>query len=75
MSEFQVAAVAIPDGESATLDLFDVSGRRVASSALTSSDGGRPLTIGGTRGLSSGLYFARLASANAATTGKVVVSR
>lgn len=69
------ASLAIPDGESATLDLFDVSGRRVASSALTSSDGGRPLTIGGTRGLSSGLYFARLASANAATTGKVVVSR
>ena len=69
------ASVSVPDGESARLELFDVSGRRVASSSVASSDAGRPLTLGGTRGLASGLYFAKLATAHASASGKVVVAR
>jgi len=69
------ASVSIPHGESATLDLFDVTGRRVATSAVSSSDVGRPLTIGGTRTLASGLYFAKLATPLASAAGKVVVTR
>ena len=69
------ASVSVPDGESAVLDLFDVSGRRLASAAVASTDSGRPLVIAGTRALASGLYFARLANDRASASGKVVVAR
>ena len=67
------ARVTLPGG-AARLDLFDVAGRRVSSERLAGS-GAREVTLSGTAGLRSGLYFARLQGGQDAFSGKVVVSR
>ena len=61
---------------SARLDLFDVSGRRVASQRFETGNGEAfETTLAGTERLRSGLFFARLTSASGASSARVVISQ
>jgi hypothetical protein len=71
-----MARVALPDDRGARLDLFDVSGRRVASSRLEGlGAGSRDVAVPESSRLASGLYFARLAAAGETRAGRVMVAR
>jgi hypothetical protein len=60
----------------ARLELFDVTGRRVASQRFESGNGEAfEATLTGTERLRAGLFFARLSSAGAVSSARVVVSR
>jgi hypothetical protein len=67
-------SLSLPAGEQAGLDLFDVTGRRVAATRL-SADGAREVTLPGTRVLAAGLYFAKLTTRRGSLGGKVIVAR
>jgi len=69
------AAVSVPAGATARLDLFDVAGRRVASERIRGAGGMTEVALGGTSELSSGLYFGRVSSGGEAFAAKVVVAR
>lgn len=62
------------DGAPARLELFDLTGRRLAARDLESAGPG-DVTIPGTAAIPSGLYFARIASATGSALGRVVVAR
>ncbi len=65
---------ALPGGERARVDLFDLAGRVLDSRDLSGSGGGiQRVELG--RGLPSGLYFARLRSGNAAVSLRVIHTR
>lgn len=66
------AAVSLVDDAPARLELFDLAGRRIASDDVA---GSREHTLAGTRGIPSGLYFARLVSRDRAMSAKVLVTR
>ncbi|MCA9752674.1 MAG: T9SS type A sorting domain-containing protein, partial [Gemmatimonadetes bacterium] len=67
---------SMPEAGHAALDIFDVSGRRVASVVNASLSAG-PHSIDWTpeNGLVGGTYFYRLDAAGAPTTGKLVLVR
>ena len=69
-----IAARVQLEGGAARLELFDVSGRRLASRSIWGS-GTFDVTLPGTASLSSGLYFARLQSSGMSPAAKVVVAR
>jgi hypothetical protein len=62
------------DGTAARLDLFDITGRRVASRTIEGADA-TEVTLPGTASLSSGLYFARLGSGAHQASRKVAFTR
>jgi len=66
--------VSLPDGASARLALFDLAGRRLAEQTLTRR-GESETTLAGTAALHPGVYFARLLTARASLTRRVVVLR
>src|SRR5262245_55196357 len=70
-----VAQVAV-EGESGTLELYDIAGRKVAGCAVEGSGANQvDVTIPGTASLSSGVYFVRVASESGHASGKVAVVR
>jgi hypothetical protein len=66
------AYVTVPASQSARLELYDVSGRRVSSQALEPS-ATRQVTLPGTANLAAGVFFARLVSGPQSLTGRVLV--
>jgi hypothetical protein len=68
------AFVDLPPRASARLEVFDVSGRRVASGAVDGS-GLLEAVVPGTSGLSSGMYFLKLSREGQAQRARVVVAR
>jgi hypothetical protein len=67
-------ALALPPGQGARLDLFDVSGRRVTGASVTGTGGAQQLVLGD-GALPAGVYWVRLACAKEALTRRVVVLR
>ncbi len=67
------AAYTLPPAAAATLELFDVAGRRHARTRLDAGAG--EITMPGTSGLAPGLYFARLSAGPRFAFAKVVVAR
>lgn len=61
--------------ESATLELLDVSGRRVRSRAIEPVLGAQRVQLNGAEPLPTGLYWARLSQGGGYQTAKVVVVR
>jgi len=57
------------------LELFDVTGRRIAKDSFETGVGTIERSVPGTSALASGLYFARLSCRDAATTARVAVTR
>jgi hypothetical protein len=57
----------------ASIDLFDVTGRRLASASVAAGAG--EITLPGTRALSGGVYFARLSSGGHAAVARLVAFR
>lgn len=69
-----VLAFTLPSAEPATLELFDVGGRRVASQHLNAPAPGRhALRLGAERALAPGLYLARVTQAGRSAIARVVV--
>lgn len=66
-------AWALPGAGAATLELYDVNGRRVARERLANATG--EVTLAGTRALPAGLWFVRLASGPRFAVAKVAVAR
>jgi hypothetical protein len=65
----------LPDATPAQLEVFDVSGRRLASAAIGGRSGARAASIQLSTGLAPGLYLARVQQANAQALGRFVVLR
>lgn len=69
-------AFTLPTGDAASLEVLDVSGRRVWSSDVGTLGAGRHVAdLGGTNGAAPGLYFVRLRQAGRIATGKVLLTR
>lgn len=69
-------AYALPDATPASLELFDVNGRRLASvDAARGAAGRHVLDLATGRALEPGLYFARLTQGGRALQSRVVVTR
>lgn len=68
-----VRAVLSAPGK-ARVDLFDVTGRRVTSQRFAAR-GEASVTLPGTAGLRSGLYFLRATSGHEGVVGRVVIAR
>jgi hypothetical protein len=66
------ARVSLPTGAAASLQLFDVAGRRRASGAL-SGGGEREATLPGTEGLQGGVYFLTAQIGDRRYSNRVVV--
>lgn len=70
------AALALPSHVPATLQLHDVSGRRVASQSLQGLEPGEHKVVFGVqRRLASGIYFVRLTQAGKSLVAKLAVVR
>jgi hypothetical protein len=67
------ASIPVPAG-GATLELYDVGGRRLARQRLAPGTG-PDVVLAGTRDLAAGLYLVRVSGAGAIRTGRVVVAR
>jgi hypothetical protein len=66
--------VELGPGEPATLELLDVSGRRIASwRALAPSSGATTLVLGDTAALAPGVYLLRLTRAGERVGARVCV--
>ena len=71
-----VVSFSLPRRESATLELFDANGRRVASHGLESPDPGNHIVnFGGRRNFASGAYLLRLTQGGRSVTAKAVILR
>jgi hypothetical protein len=71
-----VVSFSVASRERATLELFDASGRRVASHVLGSPDpGNHVVNLGGRRTIPSGAYLLRLTQGRESVAGKAVVIR
>lgn len=68
-----VVAQATSEGR-ASLELFDLNGRRVSSRAIP-GDGSGEVVLPGTASLSSGLYFVRLRDDDRVALGRIVITR
>jgi hypothetical protein len=63
----------LPSAEPGTIDLVDVSGRRVASQRLAGQAGRQTVTLAGSSQLAPGLYWIRLQHAGQERTARAVV--
>ncbi len=70
-----LVSFAMPSGEAARLNLYDVSGRLVRSRDVTSLGAGRHALQLDTRGLEAGLYIVELAQGGQRATTRVSVVR
>jgi hypothetical protein len=69
-------AFSLPRSAAATLDLYDISGRRVLSRQVGAlGPGTHRLELTGTAGLSGGLYFLRLEQGGRSTTRRLCLLR
>jgi hypothetical protein len=66
-------SVALPGAGPATLEMFDITGRRVESRDLALTRGTH--TVGVPSGLPTGVYWARVRQAGSARTARVIVVR
>lgn len=70
-----VLVFTLPVGDEATVELFDVSGRRVVERRLNAPAPGRhTVRLAGERSLAPGLYLARVAQAGRSVTARVIVT-
>lgn len=70
-----VLAFTLPSAQPATLELFDVSGRRVASQNLAApAPGQHAVRLGAERALAPGLYLARVTQAGHSATARIAVT-
>lgn len=68
-----LARIDLPLGEQGTLELFDVQGRRLASTALAGARTPIDVTVPNTERLGVGVYFAQLRSARETARCRVAV--
>ncbi len=70
-----IVAFTLPDDSPATLELFDVAGRRVLARAVGGAAGMRLLNLGDERPLASGIYLIRLTQHGKSVALQAVVAR
>jgi hypothetical protein len=68
-------ALALPSSDPARIELFDLSGRRVAARTLAGRTGAHVVRLDETRGLDPGVYVVRLTQGREARTRRVTVLR